>query len=587
MFPVSKPDQEIIVTMTNSTLRQHDAPRTFADVIDLLSQDGALSASRRRDEISALRSLARMFDKDPVDVPANTAWLRQRLKQFHPKQVGVSAKRFSNIKSSVLSAMRRTGAGTKRTEWLDALTPEWKVLFDPIPVREDRYKLSRFFRWCSRSGIRPIEVDNETVTAFEAMLVSETLVKEPNKIVRQAVLVWNKCQGVIQGWPGITLERVSKRQPWTFPLSTFPQRFQDDAEHWCSRLGMSDLFDDEVPARACRPATIDHRRFQIRMMASALVRTGYDQAKITSLACLVDVERFKAGLRYMMDRGDGRPTEAIHGLAMGLKAIARHHVKVDESHLDQLRKICARLDQQVDGHRETTRTRLAQFDDPLNLYRLLLLPEQLAEKAKTPGPKPRSAALLLQTAAAIEILLYCPMRIGNLASLRMDRHLRWESRGRSPILHIVILGDEVKNGNPLHFELTGASADIVRDYIDRGRPQLSDQPGDALFPKLNGDPKGPGDLSQQIKRVIFKETGLTVNPHLFRSLAGKIHNLVAAGDFATISHVLGDRIETVMRSYVPFEQQASLRHYQGSVNEMRRRSAGALPKATDSERATP
>jgi integrase len=204
---------------------------------------------------------------------------------------------------------------------------------------------------------------------------------------------------------------------------------------------------------------------------------------------------------------------------------------------------------------------------------LLLLPEQLVEKSQVAGPKPRSAALLLQTAAAVETLLYCPMRIANLASLRIDQHLRWATKDRELVLYITIPGDEVKNGTPLHFELTGGSADIVRDYLDRGRLLLSDQPGQALFPKLNGDSKLPGDLSQQIKRIIFKETGLVVNPHLFRSLAGKIHNLVAAGDFATISHVLSDRIETVMKSYVPFEQQASLRHYQASVNEVRRRSS--------------
>ena len=53
------------------------------------------------------------------------------------------------------------------------------------------------------------------------------------------------------------------------------------------------------------------------------------------------------------------------------------------------------------------------------------------------------------------------------------------------------------------------------------------------------------------------------------SLASKIHNLVSAGDAATISHVLGDKITTVMRAYIQFEQKSALDHYQRSVTRVR------------------
>jgi integrase len=562
-------DQENIVTMTRKEKQHQSAPETFADVIDLLLADGTMPATRKRDEISALNTLARLFNKRPEGVPANTHWLRQRLKQFHPKQAGISQKRYANIKSSVLSALRSTGAKTKRTHWLPAMTAAWQSLYELVPDEGDSFKLSRFFRHCSQSEIKPNEVDDQTVKTFEAMLVDETLVKDPGKIVRQAVNAWNKYSGKISEWPALILEREPSRQPWTFPLETFPQSFQDDTDKWCARLGMTDLFDDDAPAKACRPETIKHRRFQIRMMASALVRAGHDQSAITSLAYLVDVDRFKAGIRFMIDRNEGTPTEAIFGLAMGIKSIARHQVKVDEGHLDHLRKICSRLDQSVSRHRVKNKERLAQFDDPLRLARLLLLPAQLVGKSKSDGAKPRSGPLLLQTAAAIEILLYCPMRISNLAGLCMDRHLKWQSQGKERVLYISIPADEVKNAKPLHFELVGPSAEIVWDYINRARPALMEQPGDALFPKLDGQPKRPGDLSHLIKRTIFNETGLVVNAHLFRSLASKIHNRIAAGDLATISHVLGDRMETVMKSYAQFEQQSSLRRYQQSVNKLR------------------
>jgi integrase len=413
------------------------------------------------------------------------------------------------------------------------------------------------------------EIQDETIEEFEAALIEETLHRNPSKVAREAVLTWNKMRGRVAGWPDITLTRTSSRVPWTIPLDKFPAGFQADVDAWCRRMAMTDLFDEDAPVRASRPATIKHRRFQIRMMASAIVLSGVDISKITGLRDIVEVENFRLGIRFMIDRGDGKITEAIFGLASGIKAIARHHVKIDDLHLERLKRLCSRLDQQADRYRKKNKERLAQFDDRRNLALLMHLPDRLRALSMQPGPKPRSAALYMQSAVAIEILIMCPMRIGNLVNLDINRHLRWiKDKGKRRLV-ITIPGDEVKNGSPLRYELEGTSAVLVSEYMERARLELCSQPSTALFPRMNGGPRNPGDLSQQIKRHFFEQTGLVVNAHLFRSLAGKIHNLVNAGDAATISHVLGDRIGTVMKSYTQFEQKAALDHYQSSVNSVR------------------
>ena len=48
----------------------------------------------------------------------------------------------------------------------------------------------------------------------------------------------------------------------------------------------------------------------------------------------------------------------------GIKAIARHYVKVGEAEFNQLRRICTRLDQTADRYRKKNKERLDQFDDP-------------------------------------------------------------------------------------------------------------------------------------------------------------------------------------------------------------------------------
>ena len=547
-------------------------PTTFADIIEYLEAADSLTKIRRRDLISALRTMARFFHKEIDQVPANTEWLRQRLRQFHPRQAGVSDKHFANVKSAVIAAIKLVGVKNKRVNAFPDMSEAFQELYDAVPDRLLGYKLSRFFRFCSKQGLKPREITGDTVSEFEAALISETLHKDPSKVAREAVLTWNKMKAVVPGWPDITLSRISARLPWTIPLEQFPKTLQSDVDAWCERLGMSDLFDEDAPVRACRPATIAHRRFQIRMMVSALVLSGIE---VRSLSDLVVPDNFRQGIQFMLDRKEGKVTEALFGLASGIKAIARHYVKVGEGELNQLRRICTRLDQTADRYRKKNKERLSQFDDTRNLMLLLMLPAHLEAKSQKPGPKPRSASLLMQTAIALEILLYCPMRIGNLARLDMERHFRWITERRQPRLIINIPADEVKNNTPLRYELSGQSVTLMRDYLDRARPLLLGAPSTAVFPRQNGRSRNPNDLSQQISRHSFDSSGLIINAHMFRSLASKIHNLVNAGDAATISHVLGDRIGTVMKSYAQFEQKNALDHYQASVNEVRDQAGNA------------
>ena len=117
--PVANSVQGGIITRNDP---KRDSPVNCTDVINLIQSDLSLSATKRRDCVSALKSLARMLDLDPSQVPANTDWLRQRLKSFHPKQARISDKRYANIRSCVTFALRHTGAGTKRAGWLSPMS---------------------------------------------------------------------------------------------------------------------------------------------------------------------------------------------------------------------------------------------------------------------------------------------------------------------------------------------------------------------------------------------------------------------------------------------------------------------------------
>jgi hypothetical protein len=108
-------------------------------------------------------------------------------------------------------------------------------------------------------------------------------------------------------------------------------------------------------------------------------------------------------------------------------------------------------------------------------------------------------------------------------------------------------------------------------YMKEHRPALLRAPSEYLFPAQNGGPKRPSALSEHIKATIHEHTGLEVHPHLFRSIAGKIHCMIHPGDFLTLGHAIGDTLQTAMTSYAQFEQQNAVRHYQASVAEARNR----------------
>ena len=176
---------------------------------------------------------------------------------------------------------------------------------------------------------------------------------------------------------------------------------------------------------------------------------------------------------------------------MGLQAIAAHHVQVGEEHLAEIKGIVKRLGRDADGLREKNRQRLLQLEDPHNMAKLLHLPAALVAKSnKLKAQKPRKAALMVQAALAIEILLNTPMRVGNLASLHLDRHLRPLGRGRKRVTHVHIPADEVKNEKALDYEWGPDLTALLELYLTEARPVLMKEPSDYLFPAMDGGHKG-------------------------------------------------------------------------------------------------
>lgn len=544
---------------------------TLAEAIERITADAELSATRRRDLASALRTIARALGHPPEILPASVHWLRPRLERLHHAQLGLSAKRWRNVVSDAIAALRHLGLAQQvARDSAEPLPPEWMHMAAAIrDVPALHRGLSRFIGFCARLGIQPHDVSDETVAAYHTALDEGLLLKRPRPLVQQVVLRWNEAAASIPGWPARQLSRLDSRDTYCLDWNAFPTSFQDDVDRWLHRLSGHDLLANDAPDRPLSPATLKHWRHQIRALASACCHAGLAVERLIDLGMLVEPITLRLGLRWLLDRNGGQTSGAIHGIATAAKALAKHHVSVAEATLDEIRDICRKLDPGMTGLSEKNRTRLRQFDDPRNVALLLGLPEQLMREAQSRPGSPRSA-LKAQTAVAIALLLMAPIRLRNLAAIDLDRHI---CRDRGSETFLVIDRTEVKNRQDLEFPLSDRLLALLDTYIAHHLPLLTPGPTSWLFPRRNGDGhKVPGHLGDQIKREVFRLTGLQVHVHLFRHIAAKLYLDANPGGYEVVRRLLGhSSMDTTVRAYTGLEGAAAARHFDAVIEDVRQR----------------
>jgi hypothetical protein len=161
-------------------------------------------------------------------------------------------------------------------------------------------------------------------------------------------------------------------------------------------------------------------------------------------------------------------------------------------------------------------------------------------------------------AAAIALLQAAPIRLKNLTALDVDKNLI--ARGNR--LYLVIPEDEVKNHEPIDFELPAETRDILAWYVREHRPSMLREPSGALFPGKGTKAKSSGALASQIVRTVFRYTGLRFNTHLFRHAAGKIFLDARPGQYEVLRRVLGHRaIATTTSLYAGAETRSAGSHF--------------------------
>jgi integrase len=542
-----------------------DPIKTLADVVDAV-RAADLPKQRRQEIASALRTAARAIGKPLDRVPADPRRLAALMSEVSPISLNISLERWANVRSLTragLALVQPMAPGRHITP----LSPGWRALWRQLKARLTKMALSRFARFCSVRGIEPEGMTAETIEAFRAYL-NDSLLKSPDRIFGAMARGWRAAQTAVESWPRIGITVPNRRRDWTLAWSRFPVSLEQDCAAWCDRLAGRDLL-AEGPVRIVRPGTVAHRERQIRTFASALARQGRDPTTLVSLKDLVEIEALKTGLMFLFERSGGKTTTTIYDFVSALKAIARHHLHVDQHHLDQMARIMRRLDVDRRGLTQKNRSRLRHLDDRQNVAALLRLPHTLIDLAAR-NPRPYAGALQAQTAVAIEILLMAPLRIGNLARLDLEQNL--VRPGRSNIVHVVIEPEDVKNREPLEYPLPPEGVALIDCYLREFRPRFA-PPGccTALFPGRNGGSKSLNALRDQICKAVHRYTGMKMNPHLFRHAGAKLYLDANPGEYEVVRRVLAHRsISTTTGFYTGLESASAVRHFDATILKQRK-----------------
>jgi integrase len=295
-------------------------------------------------------------------------------------------------------------------------------------------------------------------------------------------------------------------------------------------------------------------------------------------------------LRFFLARAGGATTRQVHQLATVALLIAKHWVGLPQAQLEELRALVRRCDPEVRGLTAKNRAALRRLeDDPALVQKLLTLPNRLARglARKPAGAFTRNDAVRLQTALAIAILLAAPIRIANLAGLRLARHVLRQSSGggqdATQRVRLVVPASEVKNRQELEHPLPPWVIELLDLYLARARPLLQPRPGPWLFPGRRPDrPKHPHRLRQQIAQATEAALGLRLTPHQFRHACGLLYLMANPGGHEVVRHLLGHRsLATTIKFYAGMETAAALRRYDAVVLE-RREEGAASARATAS-----
>lgn len=523
------------------------ALRTLADLLVRIDAETALGVRERRDYRGAVRTACAMLGVAPDAVPADAAEISRRLAAIPKPLQGRAAKTVANVRWRIGRAIALV-TGTASPPRALAVSPRWAALRAQLATPRLRHGLSRLIREASARGVEPEQVSGTLLDAIAQRLAARSGTARAQAFRAQAASCWNEAASQIAAWPAITL-MVSPRaaRPRRLPLGAFPLSFQRDLESYLAWAARSGRLAGDGAGGALSAATVRLRREHLRLAAAALARRlGYAR-RVIDLATLVEPVNFKLLLTEYLEVGAGAGAGAgagrgasafVRGLAVTLFGVARQWVKAPAWKLDALGQFKRRLGSGAPGLAERHRRAIEPFADPAVLAALLGLPERLLAQAAAGRSLQPRAVRTAQVGVAIALLLTVPLRLRQLAALRLGHEVQRPADGTGP-LSISVDGSGASQV-PVQW-VGGGVGDLVGGYLDHCHAALLPNPQGWVFPRTDGSRVSEAALRHGIGSETRRALGVALTPGRFRHLAAALVLRERPGDLELVRRLLGHR----------------------------------------------
>jgi len=543
--------------------------KSLADIMESV-QKADLPVKRKRALTTSLNTVARVLGKSLSEIPAQPASLRVELSKTSYLLAGVKKERWRDIRSLTLSALQIGGIqlmpGRRRRS---SFAPAWVALRQTI---NQRYQmgLSRFMNFCSSEGTGPHEVNAASFETFHARLLEASLVPHAENVYRETCRLWDRAGITYDNWPAFRVGPLPEVRRYSLPWSAYPASFHADIEAFLSRAADNNIYAaGREYFRPLTPTTIENRRRRLKIMATALVKSGFPAKELTSLAVMVKPENARKILEFFWLKAGKVKTATTYSKACMIRTIARNWVK-DQAGLPELNELCRVSKYKKKGLTPRNRDRLRQFDDPRNLQALLGLPEKLMRLARQRDTGDELAARNAMCAVAIEILTVTALRIDNVTGLELGTTIIMPRDPKMNKGYISIPAHQVKNNVDLEFALPKRTIVLIQEYLKDFRPRFSQTPSTWLFPNTSGAKRNTQGFSRLIGAKLAEHAGLEMHAHLFRHTAIKIMQSEYPDAYESWRRLLGHMsLDTTLNNYAEAQDDLARQRYADLIESKR------------------
>jgi integrase len=529
---------------------------SFAGAAKAIESATELPLRTRSQWLCSLRQIAKALGKPMDIIPARWTSARFAVCRLHHARVGANAKTLANHKSNVRAALAWFGNEEGVPSRGMPLTSDWRDLREQLSDRRARSMLSSLMRYCSAHNIAPAAVDEAVLDDYMRYRAETTALASDAAARRAIARAWNGCVDKVAGWPKHPLLEPAVKVMDGPIWGDFPEGLRSDVDAYLTRLTCTrrSIRGKRIPP--CKPSTIRRCRAELVAAARMAAREGVSTASLTSLAALVHPDVAERVIDAYW-RADG-PEPRTYTIDLGWKllSIARQISRLDDTALERLDELRACLEEyRGDGLTEKNKAVIRQVLSGEVWSEVVNLPAALMAEARLLREQaPTKAAVIAQLAVAIAILVFAPVRIGNLVRIRLDQNLIKPGGLNGPYM-LVFPKYDVKNRVDLEFLFDDKLTALIDEYVHAFRSTLLRGSNDLwLFPGEAGGHKDARTFSGQITERVEKATGLRITAHQFRHAAAAMWLKQKPGDYETVRRTLGHRnIQTTIKFYCGLE----------------------------------